>query len=412
MSFSLVLSLLFFATALFGVLANTLMFGICAYWVRKALKVPHRTPGISILKPLCGVDDELEKNLENFAGLNYPRYEVVLGVKNARDAAYPVAQAAVRRWPGKFRLVLQRGEPGMNPKVNQLITLAAAARHDLLVVSDSNVRVPQGYLHEIAAQFEDPTVACVTNPIVGISEKKLGSLMDNLHLGTAIGPGMVSAKVAGGQDIVVGKSMALRRADLEAMGGFEAARNHLAEDYVLGGKVSAKLGKRVAVCRLPVYNVSQNRSVKDFFNRYMRWSVIHRTAISLPTYIGQAFLNPTPLAVIGFTLAPSMKAALFVMMTATAKALLDVGIVRQFRTESFGPRILPAIFLKDFLIFFAWCNGLFDRTVVWRGNKLRVHHGSLLMPLESEPMVAPAPLPLDATNAWSESGDSSNRRVA
>src|SRR5262249_23099939 len=110
-----------------------------------ALARPALAPGISILKPLCGIDDGLEQSLEQFARLAYPRYELVLGVKDADDAAYPLARRLVARHPGRVRLALQRGEPGLNPKVNQLITLAAAARFDLLVVSDSNVAVAPDY---------------------------------------------------------------------------------------------------------------------------------------------------------------------------------------------------------------------------------------------------------------------------
>jgi hypothetical protein len=113
-------------------------------------------PGISILKPLCGVDDDLEANLEQFAALGYPSYEVILGVKDMKDPAYAMARKAVARWPDVMRLVLQEGEPGLNPKVNQLITLASEARHDLWVISGSNVRVAPGYLDEIADGFADP----------------------------------------------------------------------------------------------------------------------------------------------------------------------------------------------------------------------------------------------------------------
>src|SRR5262249_30940560 len=155
------------------------------------------------------------------ATLDYPCYEVVLGVRTASDAAYPLACAAAARWPGRVRVVVQRGEPGMNPKVNQLVTLAAAARHDLLVGSDSNGGVGPGYLEEIAAHVQKDGVGLVTHAVAGIGEARLGSLLDNLHLAASIGSGMIGAKRVARQDIVVGKSMALRRTDLAALGGFE-----------------------------------------------------------------------------------------------------------------------------------------------------------------------------------------------
>src|SRR5205823_5228095 len=154
-----------------------------------------------------GLDDELAVNLERFATLRYPNYELLLGVRDARDPAWPLAAAAARRFPARVRVVLQRGEPGLNPKVNQLCTLAAAARHDLLVVSDSNVRVGDDYLWEIAALLDDAAVGLVTHPVVGVGEARLGSLMDNLHLAGSVGAGMIGAKNVAKKDIVVGKSM-------------------------------------------------------------------------------------------------------------------------------------------------------------------------------------------------------------
>ena len=212
---------------------------------------------ISILKPLCGVDDGLERNLECFATLGHPAYEVILGVKDTRDAAYPVARAAVARWPHLMRLEVQQGEPGLNPKVNQLVTLAAAARNELLLISDSNTRVEPGYLEEISRTFEDPGVGCMSHPISGTGERTLGSLMDNLYQCASAGAGQISAKLAAGQDLVVGKSMVLRRSVVDALDGFRAVGHVLAEDFVIGQYVSRRMNLRSVVAQAPVYNVSQ-----------------------------------------------------------------------------------------------------------------------------------------------------------
>src|SRR5262249_10520354 len=211
--------------------------------LRPAAPVAAIRPGISVLKPLCGVDDDLLANLELFAHLDYPQYEVLLGVKDVRDPAYPVARWAEQLWPAVMRVVVQRGEPGLNPKVNQLITLSDFARYDIFVVSDSNIRVSRNYLSEIAAHFEEPRVGLVTHPLAGAGEQRLGALLDNLYLTTYIGPGVVAAKRLLGKDFVVSKSMALRREDLRALGGFEAVKDVLAEDYVTGRLVVGELGK-------------------------------------------------------------------------------------------------------------------------------------------------------------------------
>lgn len=374
------LSLLLFLIAAVGLFAVGLQLFVA--WVYHRERAPRTSarPGISILKPLCGVDNALEENLEVFANLDWPEYEVVLGVKDSSDPAYAVALKATMKWPRRMRLVLQRGEPGFNPKVNQLITLEAAARYDILVVSDSNVRVRKDYLQEIAAHFEDPEVACVTHPVVGIGEKTLGSRMDNLYLTTSIATGMMAAKAVAGQDVVVGKSMALRKSELAKLGGFLGAKDYLAEDYVLGRAIQDRLQKRVAVARSVIFNYSIDKSVKDFWRRYVRWSVLQKTAVEPTTYFGNSLLNPIPYAVLGWLLYPTVAGALAILAGTAIKTAFDLMAARSLRGEvSFKDAL--AVPVKDALIFGACIKAVFLRTVEWRGNKLRVLRGSKLVPL-------------------------------
>jgi hypothetical protein len=188
----LTLAIVLLLAAVGGLVAIAAQHAILRAHVRQAPPVPSRSPPVSILKPLCGLDDGLEANLASFASLDHPDYEVLLGLRSADDPAFGIARWAARRWPRRFRVVLQRGEPGLNPKVNQLVTLARAARHDVLVVSDSNVRVERAYLSEIVAHLEDDGVGLVTHPIAGVGETRLGSLMDHLHLAGSVTPGVLA----------------------------------------------------------------------------------------------------------------------------------------------------------------------------------------------------------------------------
>ncbi|RKH12854.1 glycosyl transferase [Corallococcus praedator] len=379
----LIASSLLLAASVVGLLALVLQ----ALFVRRHRREPpavtSRAPGLSILKPLCGVDDDLAANLEQFARLDYPHYEVLLGVKDVRDPAWAVAKAAQAKWPHVMKVVLQEGEPGLNPKVNQLVTLSSEAKHDLWVVSDSNTRVGEGYLEEIAAAFEDPTVGCVTHPVAGLGEQTFGSLLDNLHLSSSAAAGMIAAKHLADRDIVVGKSMALRREDVESLGGFFSVKDVLAEDYVIGQWVTRKLGKRVVLARSPVFNVSLRKSVDAFFQRYLRWSVIHRTAVSPTTYVAQALLNPVPLAVLGALLHPSALTGLAALGVMLGKVWVDVAVFRALRPQPVGWRAAPAVLVKDALLFAAWWHGAFRRTVDWRGTRLRVVSGTRLVPLRA-----------------------------
>jgi len=370
------LALLFLVAASVGLLTIAAQHLVLWRHVRQAPSVPRRTPPVSILKPLCGVDDGLADNLASFADLDYPDYEIVLGVRSARDPAWPVARDAARRWPGRFRVAVQRGEPGLNPKVNQLVTLARAARNDILVVSDSNVRVERGYLAEIAALLEDDRVGLVTHPIAGVGEARLGSLMDHLHLAGSITSGVVGAKRLAHRDIVVGKSMALRRADLDALGGFEAVKDVLAEDYVLGLMIGDVLGKRVAVAHRPIQDVGAGRTLGEFAARYRRWGVLQRQAVGPALYAAQALLNPVLLASAAALASPTAATLGALAGICTAKAALDGVAGRVLRPGGFRFAQLALVPVKDLVFGAAWLHGLVRRDVVWRGNRLLVTRGT------------------------------------
>jgi ceramide glucosyltransferase len=393
-----------FSAALLGVVLTAIQYAVLRRHVASGPGAPYQFPPISILKPLCGVDEGLEENLAAFAALDYPRYEVVLGVRNRRDAAWPVAAAAVARWPGRFRLVHQRGEPGLNPKVNQLVGMVRAARHDLLVVSDSNVRVEPGYLRGIAWHLGDDKVGLVTHPVAGDGERSLGALFENLHLTCSVAPAAVAAQRLAGRDVVVGKSMALRRRDLEALGGFESVKDVLAEDFVLGSRVSSVLGKRVVIATRPIRNVNQRRSLGQFLERYARWCVMQRKIAGTMPYASQILLNPVVFALAGAAAAPGLKGAAALIGICGAKAALDEATAHILRGEGFGWRVV-LVPVKDVMFAFAWLKGFFRNTVEWRGNRLLVLDGSRLQPVEEgfEPN-APAIATLGPTHAGPNSG--------
>jgi ceramide glucosyltransferase len=351
--------------------------------VRKpALARPALAPSISILKPLCGLEDDLESHLEQFAQLAYPRYELLLGVKDASDAAFPLARKIAARHPGRVRVVLQRGEPGLNPKVNQLITLAQAARHEILVVSDSNVAVAPDYLDEIAAHLCDADVGIVTHLIAGTGGERLGSRMDNVQMTGAIAPGIAGAHLVARKSIVIGKSMALRKRDLAALGGFASVRDVLAEDWVLGRALPKQLGKKVALARRPVRNVSRRQNVDSFLARWRRWSVIHRKAVGPVTYAGELLLNPVLLAAFAACAAPSTRMWEIVSAFCALRCATDT-VARRALGDRVTLSVVVISPLRDLFIGAAWLHGLLHSTIVWRGNARRVLAGTYLAAEES-----------------------------
>jgi ceramide glucosyltransferase len=269
------------------------------------------------------------------------------------------------------------------------MTLARHARHDLLVVSDSNTRVPPDYLDEIAASLDDPRVGLVTHPLVGDGETRsaarLGSIADNLHLSGVITPSIVTAKVVFGKDYVVGKSMAMRRADIEALGGFAIVKDVLAEDFVLGRAVIDRLGKQIVLGRAAVTCVSERRSLGGFVHRYARWSVMQHQCAGHLAYCALLLLNPVLLATVA-TLADPSRAMAAILALATLSRLANDSVAgRLLRRRGFRLRALLVGPLGDLLSGAAWAHGLFSRSIEWRSNRLTVLRGSRLQvrPLRS-----------------------------
>lgn len=342
--------------------------------------VPRAPQGISVLKPLRGVDDDLAANLASFADQDWPDFEVLLGLHDEADPAAPVAREAESRWPGRFRVVHQGRGLGMNPKVSQLASLLAVARHPVVVVSDSNVRVEPGYLAEVAARLEDPGVGLVTHLIAGVGERSGGALLENLHLAGGVATGIAVAKAVAGRDVVMGKSMALRRVDLEAMGGLEPVKDILAEDFVIGQMVPRLLGKRVELASRPVQNVVQERTVAEFFHRARRWAVLQHALVGPWLYGAQVVRNPLLFATLALVVAPAAWTVAAWIAVAGLRAILDGAAGSALRPGGFRPAQLLRVPVKDLLLGLAWTEGFFRRTVDWRGTRLRVGPGTRLAP--------------------------------
>src|SRR5262249_5729851 len=163
---------------------------------------------------------------------------------------------------------------------------------------------------------------------VGSGGLRAGSVMDNLHITGGVSAGVVGAKRVLGRDIVVGKSMALRRQDVEQLGGFTRFRDVLAEDYVIGRLIVRELHKRIAIGHSSVHNVPCHAGPREFLRRYRRWSVMHRKAVGPLLYAGEILLNPVVLAGAALAASPSSETLLYCGAAGVLRALYDSAAVR------------------------------------------------------------------------------------
>ncbi|MEM6926150.1 MAG: glycosyltransferase [Myxococcota bacterium] len=364
-----------------------------------------RAPAISILKPLKGVDDDLEANLASFVDQAYDGpYEILLGAADPDDPALEVARRLKRRFPHRdIRVVAGHNEPGVNPKVANLAALSAHARHDTWLVSDSNVAVEPDYLATLACELGDPDVGVVSNLVVGVGGGNLGAVLENLHLNSFVLVAVCGAEVVARHPVVIGKSMLVRRAALEHVGGWSRIADVLGEDYVLGATV-AQAGYRVVLSPWPVRTVNRTWTVDRFVSRHLRWSRMRRN-FAPPIYALEPLLNPIPW-LLGLALAAvvTVDDPLVALTGIVTAALVKVSLDAILHARLLGswPSLLElaAIPLKDLWVLGLWVAGWLRSTVVWRGRRYRIGRGTRLVlegPPGPSPRVPPTPSTAPAT---------------
>jgi len=325
---------------------------------------------VSILKPVCGIDDDLEANLESFAMLRGVDCEVIVSIADFSDAARPIAERVARRHGWK---VVIGGDPARehgNRKVARLIAAMPHARGDILFISDSNVRVEPDDVARTVAAFDDPRTGCVSNLFTGAGAESFGASIESLHLLSFVAPGAVIAAAAG-VPCVVGKSMAIRRDVLTAIGGFEAFANVLAEDQAIGLAVR-DAGCDVVLSPVVVRNVTMRRTLRRALDRQVRWNKI-RYAFSKATYGAELLLFPLPYALVFALAMPALPVAI------VALRLLQVALLARATAAPLRPRELALVPLFDLLHFGAQFAPYLDDRVTWRGYPMRLGPNTVLL---------------------------------
>ncbi len=346
--------------------------------LRAQRAAPRVTPRVSVLKPLAGCEDELAENLRSFAALDWPDHELLLGVASLADAAVPVARAFIAAHPQvAARLVLTDPGAALNPKVAQLVRLAEEARGEVVVVSDANVRVPPTYLRDLVGALDEPGVGLATSVVVGSGERTLGAALENLQWLAHVAPGVVAGATVTGRPISIGKSMAIRAADLARVGGFASVGDVLAEDHVLAQRF-ARAGIGVRLSLAPVENRNVDCTLRRSVERHTRWGRMRRF-IAPQGFFLEPLLSPIVTASLACLVSPSRDAAfaLLVALVVQAVGASYAALLLRGRVPLWLP---PLEVARAYVLFGAWLGAVASRRIAWRGHPFELRAGTRLVP--------------------------------
>ncbi|HSK43044.1 MAG TPA: bacteriohopanetetrol glucosamine biosynthesis glycosyltransferase HpnI [Candidatus Binatia bacterium] len=363
------------ATALVVLLTGSLVYCVLIVvatqrFLSTTLPAPGNNPPISVLKPLCGHDDGLEENLRSFMVQDYPEYEVLFGVHRPDDPAVAVAENIIAEFSGRIsaRLIVTGESPIPNAKAFSLNRMVREGRYDVLVMSDSDVRVTPSLLSHLAQEFQDEHVGLISCPYRAVPGKSLWSRLEAIGMNTELLGGVMVARMIEGMRFALGCTVAVRRNVLEDMGGFGYLQEFLAEDFVIGQR-AAELGHGVLFSSYVIEHRIGSQNMMPNLGHRMRWARSTRRSRPLG-YWGQIFTYPLPLALLLCAAYPSAWPVLILTLLLRGGAALATAryIVHDPVTQKQW-WLLP---VQDVIGFFVWISGFVGDKIVWRNRKCTV----------------------------------------
>ena len=333
-------------------------------------------PGVTLLKPLHGTEPGLFENLASFCRQDYPgRVQIVFGVQSASDPAIPVVRQLQVAFPDvAIRLIVDGTIHGTNRKVSNLINMEREIRHDVVVMSDSDMAVPSDYLARIVAELNRPAVGAVTCLYHGVPVEGVWSQLAALGIDTHFLPSVAVGTSLGMAKPCFGSTVAFRRETLVAIGGFRSVADELADDYMIGAAVRG-LGLAVSVPAFTIGHTFAERSLRALVRQELRWARTIRR-VDPVGHAGSVVSHPLPFALGALLLDPGVTSFLFVALAIAMRLLLCLAVERGFGVRRHPYRLVP---VRDLLSFGILVASFLGRGVSWRGHRYSVAPSGVLI---------------------------------
>lgn len=337
-------------------------------------------PAVSILKPVYGLDPELIENLRSFCQQDYPEYQIIFGVQDKNDPAIPSIEKVIKEFSHiNVSYIIDSRIYGTNHKVSNLINIYPLAKHDYLLIADSDMRVPANYLSEVMAPFADSEVGAVTCLYSGSARGKLASSLNAMFINEWFLPSVLISRILQPIKFCLGATMIVRRELLDEIGGFKSLSNYLADDYMLGKLISG-LGYKIHLSNFIVENIVEEASLKDLLLHELRWARTLRRVEPwgyIFTFLTDTFVVSTLTAITFYLTTQNLGLSLIpVLLVLMARIFLHVRTKSITGSTSAGSIWL--IPLRDFLSFSIRIISFTGTSVHWRNNAFNVDQSGLM----------------------------------
>jgi len=350
----------------------------------RARVLPAYAPPVSLLKPVRGVDFASSENFASFCQQNYPAYEILFAVNDEKDPAVPLIQQLIAQFPDRpIRLFVGAEHVGANRKVNKLARLASEACHDVLVLTDGDVRVAPDFLREVVAPLQDKNIGAVTSFYRAIAEENLFAELEAVGAASDFFPGVLMAQWTEGVRFALGASIATTRDWLAKIGGFESLAGTLADDHELGNRIT-KAGGTILLSRESVWTMYPAQTFRTFWHHQVRWARTIRLCRPL-SYVGLLVTQGLPWTLLAVFLARANWIALtniaaYLLLRFSVAWTVGVWGVR----DDVLRRKLWLVPIRDALHFVVWLASFGSNRIRWGNVEYVVKNGQMIPITESE----------------------------
>ncbi|MGD0191283.1 MAG: bacteriohopanetetrol glucosamine biosynthesis glycosyltransferase HpnI [Rhizomicrobium sp.] len=324
-------------------------------------------PGVTLLKPLYLSEVGLAENLRSFFEQDYDGpLQIVFGFHSPSDPAMRVAERLRAEYPEReVAFVVDTNFEGVNPKVANLINMVGHARHEILIASDSDIRVPGNYVRTLVAELAGPNVGAVTCLYRGKPAHNLWSALEAMFVNFAFLPNVILGTTFRLTAPCFGSTIALRQSVLREIGGFKALSLHLADDYEIGRAVRSR-GYQVKISSLLVDHICEVSGIGGLLRHETRWARTVRV-LNAPGHLGSIITHPLPLALMAAPFVHSWSLGLTLIAAAlTSRLWLAWRVQSRLDSPAGSLWLLPFRDLLSFAIFIA---SFFGNSVYWRGTR-------------------------------------------